>query len=76
MQSEKAPAEKLDDNNQKRLYKIVGNFLYSSRAVDSTVLMALNSLAEVQTKPVIKTAKQITRFINYSAIHPDTVTNT
>ena len=35
--------------------------------------MVLNSLAAVQTKPKIETAKQITQFLNYSATHPDAV---
>ena len=74
MLSEKAPAEELDENNQKRLQKIVGKFLYYARAIDPTMLMALNSLAAVQTKPKIETAKQITQFLNYSAIHPDAIT--
>ena len=59
MLSEKAPAENLDENNQKRLQKFVGDFLYYARAIDPTMLMSLNSLAEVHTKPKIKTAKQI-----------------
>ena len=36
--------------------------------------MALNSLAEVQAKPNIDTATQITHFLNYSESHPDAVT--
>ena len=56
MLSEKAPAENLDENNQKRLQKFVGDFLYYARAIDPTMLMSLNSLAEVHTKPKIKTA--------------------
>ena len=47
MLSEKAPAEELDENNQKRLQKIVGNFLYYDRATDPTMLMTLNSLSAV-----------------------------
>ena len=74
MLSEKSPAEKLDDNNQKRLQKITGNFLYYARTIDPTMLMALNSLAEVNIKPKIETVKQITQFLNYSATHPDAVT--
>ena len=31
-------------------------------------------MAEVQTKPAIETAKQITQTLNYSVIHPDEVT--
>ena len=71
MLSEKAP---LDDNNKKRIQKIVRNFLYYARAVDPTMLMALKSLAVVLTKLTTKTAKQVTRFLNYSATHPDSVT--
>ena len=36
--------------------------------------MALNSLAAVHTKPTIETAKQVTRFLNYSATRPDKIT--
>ena len=37
------------------------------------MLVALNYLVEVQTKPKIETAKQITQFLNYSATHPDAI---
>ena len=73
MLPEKAPAEELDENNQKRIQKIVGKFLYYARAIDPTMLVALNSLESVQTNPKIETTKKITRFLNYSATHPDTV---
>ena len=74
MLSEKSPAEKLDENNQKRLQKTVGKFLYYARAEEPKMLMALNSLAAVHTKPTIKTAKQINKILNFSATHPDAVT--
>ena len=38
------------------------------------MLVALNYLVEVQTKPKIETAKQITQFLNYSATHPNAIT--
>ena len=47
MLSEKARAEKLNDNNQKILHKIVAKFIYYDKEVGPTILMALNSLAEV-----------------------------
>ena len=72
--SEKSPAEELHENNQKQLQKIVGKFLYYAGAIDLTILMTLTSLEEVQTKPTIETAKQIIQFSNYSATHPDAVT--
>ena len=57
MLSEKAPTEELDEYNQKRLQKILGKFLYYARAIYPTMLMALNSLAAVQTNMKIETAK-------------------
>ena len=63
----------MDDNNNKILQKTVEKFLYYAGAIDPTMLMVLKSLAVVQTNPTIKTAKQITQFLNYSATHPDAV---
>ena len=74
MLSEKAPSEKLDANNKKRLQKFVGNFLYYARAVNPTMLMSTNLLAAVHTKPTIEIVKQVTHFLNYGETHTDTVT--
>ena len=63
MQSEKAPARSLDENIHKILQKIVEKFLYYARAIDSKILMALNSLAAVKTKPKIETAKRPLSFL-------------
>ena len=73
MLSEKATAEEFDENNLKRLQKIVGKLLYYARSIDPTMFMALNSLAAVKKKPTIETTKQINQFLNYSATRPDTV---
>ena len=64
----------MDEYNQKRLQKIVGNFLYYARAIYPIMFIALNSLSAVDTNPAIETAKQITQFLNYSATHPDAIT--
>ena len=74
MLPEKSPAEELDENNQKRIQKIVGKLLYYARAIDPTMLIELNSLEAVQTNMTIETTKQITQFLNYSATHPGAVT--
>ena len=50
MLSEKTTDEELDENNQKRQRKTVQTFMYCARAIDPTMLMALHSLAAVQTK--------------------------
>ena len=42
MLSEKTPAEELYEHNQKIFQKMVGKFLYHARAIDPTMLMALN----------------------------------
>ena len=63
----------MDEHNQKRLQKIVGNFLYYFISTDPTMLMALNSLAAVQKNPTIDTSKQITQFLNYSTTHSEKI---
>ena len=74
MLSEKVTTKKLDESDQKRLQKIFVKYLYYTKAIDPTMLMALKPLAAVQTKSTIETAKQITHFLNYSTAHPDEVT--
>ena len=57
MLEEKSPAEAFYESNQKRLKKIVGKFLYYYRAIYLTMLIAMKSLAAVQTKPKVKIIK-------------------
>ena len=64
----------MDENNQKQIQNIVVKFLHYAIPMDPTILMALNSLMVVHTKPTTETAKMITQFLNYSASHPDVVT--
>jgi hypothetical protein len=61
----------LEQPQQNQLQQIVGTFLYYARAIDNTMLMALNSLASQQNKGTEHTAKQITQFLNYCATHPN-----
>ena len=74
MLSKQLPAKEFTENDQKRLHKIVGNFLYYDRAIDPTMFMSIKSLVAVQTNPKIVTAKKFTRFLNYSATHPYAIT--
>ena len=48
--------------------------MYYAKVIYTTILMSLKSLAVVQTKPTIKTAKKITHFLNYNVTHPDAIT--
>ena len=63
----------MNENNQKRLKKIVVKFLYYDISIDPIMLMAIKSLVEVHTKPNIESAKQITQILNYSVAHIDAV---
>lgn len=53
------------------LQQIVGTFLYYARAIDNTMLPALNELASTQTKATSKTAAQLAHFLDYAATHLD-----
>jgi hypothetical protein len=53
-----------------RLQQIVGTFLYYARAVDSSMLVALGSLASAQTRATENTELTVTHFLDYAATHP------
>jgi hypothetical protein len=55
-----------------RVQKVVGSFLYYGRAVDITILKALNTLARQQSAPTTKTAETTNHLLDYLATHPDT----
>ena len=57
----------------KRLQEVIGTFLYYSRAIDSTMLVALGSLAAAQAKGTQATAQASTQLLNYAASHSDAV---
>jgi hypothetical protein len=56
-----------------RIQQIVGTFLYYARAVDPTMLVALNDIGASQSKPTANTAKRIAHFLDYAATHPDSM---
>lgn len=56
-----------------RLQEIIGTLLYYARAVDSSMLVALGSLAAAQSKGTQATAKACTHLLNYCATHPHAV---
>ena len=47
------------------------SFLYYGRAIDITILKALNTLATQQAKPTVTTEKRVHQFLDYLATHPD-----
>ena len=64
-------SEPLDKAGLTRLQEVVGTLLYYARAVDSTLLVTLNTLASGQATGTQKTAQAVVRVLNYCATHPN-----
>ena len=57
----------------KKIHHIVGTLLYYAQAVDCTVIISLNTIAEQQYKPTELTYKAITKILDYSVKHTNVV---
>jgi hypothetical protein len=53
------------------LQKVVGTLLYYARAVDNTMLVAINTLASVQAQGAEATMDAAIHLLNYCATHPN-----
>ena len=56
-----------------RLQEVIGTLLYYARAIDSTMLVALDTLASAQAQGTDLTAQAVTQLLNYCATHPDVI---
>jgi hypothetical protein len=54
------------------IQQIVGSLLYYGRAIDSTILPALNTIALSQAKPTEKTKAECDHLLDYCATYPNT----
>jgi len=63
----------LDQEGKTFVQKVVGSFLYLARAVDSTILMALNAIANEQANPTEMMRERVLQLLDYLATHPDAV---
>ena len=61
------PADKLF------IQQVTGTFLYYARAVDSTMLVALSTIASQQANPTEETMRKTLQFLDYVATHPDAI---
>jgi Reverse transcriptase (RNA-dependent DNA polymerase) len=61
----------LDAKGIKRLQEVIGTFLFSARAVDNTMLVALSTLAAAQTKGTENTMNALMQLLDYAATHPN-----
>ena len=63
----------IPEEQKRRIQNIIGTFLYYARAVDCTMLPALNTLAEQQSSPTKNTEAAITHFLDYAATNPSAI---
>jgi hypothetical protein len=63
----------LDKEGIKWIQQVVGSFLYYARAIDSTILMSLNAIANEQSCPTEMTKERVLQFLDYMATHPDAI---
>ena len=54
-----------------RIQSINGSFLYYGRAVDPTILTALNDIATQQVKPTVNTEEKVHMLMDYLAMYPN-----
>lgn len=50
---------------------VVGTFLYYARALDSTMLPALNNIASQQAHPTVETKEKIQQLLDYAHTYPN-----
>ena len=62
---------RVSDKEIKYVQRVIGSLFYYARAVDSTLLMALSSIAAQQTQATSATMKKVTQILDYVATHPD-----
>ena len=62
---------KLSPQAIKHLQQIVSTFLFYSRAVNPTMLMALSIIATEQTQGTQMTKEKTDHFLTYAAMHPN-----
>ena len=69
--NEPLPSPPLSKQSTTRIQQIVGTFLYYARAIDDTILVALNSISTMQSKPTLDTLRKVNHLLDYLATNPD-----
>ena len=67
------PGKLLGDSDKKYVQQVLGSFLYYARAIDMTILLALNDIATQQAKPTESTMKRVRQLLDYMAMHPKAI---
>ena len=61
----------LNLSKTKKIQQIIGCLLYYARAIDNTLLVALNMLSQNQATHTINTKQLCTHLLNYCATYPN-----
>jgi hypothetical protein len=69
----KEPLPSLNKVGLKFVQQVVGSFLYLGRAINNTILMALNAIANEQANPTERTKEHVLHLLDYLATHPNAV---
>lgn len=64
-------SERISASKTKYVQSVVGSFLYYSRAIDGTMLTALNEISTEQANPTQSTLDKCQRLLDYAATYPD-----
>ena len=64
---------KLDSKQKRFVQSVIGSLLYCSRAVDPTMLVALNELSAEQASPTTNTLQKIKQLLDYTATYPNAI---
>ena len=62
---------KLNTEGINHIQKVSGTLLYYARAIDSTMLMAINAISSAQATGTTATAAAVAWLLNYAVIHPN-----
>lgn len=71
--SEEDLSTPLNPKQTKHTHAIIGSLLYYARAVDPTILVALNELSAQQATPTTNTLKKLNRLLDYVATFPHAI---
>jgi len=63
----------LDKDGKKFVQQVIGSFLFYARAIDMTILLALNAIAGAQAAPTQNTLKRVHQLLDYMATNPDAI---
>ena len=69
----KITSPKVSAEEKKYIQQVVGSFLYYARAVDMTILHALNLIAAEQADPTVRTMRRVKQLLDYMHTHQDAV---